>query len=273
MEDTAAARVAPPARVLSAFGVEDPIPLSGGRQTSWRAGHLVIKPLDLEADALEWQAELYERLVPEGFRVAPPARAAGGSFVVDGWTAWEFVAGTHEHRRWSEIISVGESFHRALAGLGRPSFLDRRSDVWATGDRVAWGELPFERFAHAKHLERLARHLKPVNLPSQLIHGDLGGNVLFEDGAPPAIIDFSPYWRPPGLASAIVVADALVWEEADEAILDTVSHVSGFPQLLVRALIYRIVADRHLSSGNPRRPDSADPYLAAVALASSLAAD
>jgi hypothetical protein len=38
--------------------------------------------------------------------------------------------------------------------------------------------------------------------------------VLFHDGLPPAIIDFTPYWRPVGYASAIVVADALVWEGA-----------------------------------------------------------
>jgi len=34
--------------------------------------------------------------------------------------------------------------------------------------------------------------------PSQLIHSDLGGNVLFHDQLPPAIIDFSAYWRPVG---------------------------------------------------------------------------
>jgi len=183
--------------VLSAFGVGDPTPLAGGQGTSWRARHLVVKPLDLEPDELEWQARLYERLVPSGFRVAPPVRAADGALVVDGWTAWTFVAGAHARRRWSEIIGVGETFHRAFSNVERPSFLDRRSDVWATGDRVAWGELPIGQFGHAKHLDRLAGHLKPVDLPSQLVHGDLCGNVLFEPGLPPAVIDFSPYWRPP----------------------------------------------------------------------------
>ena len=270
MEDTAALRTAPPAGVLSAFDVADPVPLDGGRQTSWKAGHLVIKPLDIELEELEWQAELYKELAPEGFRVAPPFRASDGSLVIDGWTAWEFVAGTHQQRCWPEIISVGETFHSALAGFQRPSFLDRRSHVWATGDRVAWGELPPDRFTHVKHVERLARRLKPIDLPEQLIHGDLGGNVLLEPGLPPAIIDFSPYWRPPGFASAIVVADALVWEGADESILSSVSHVSDFPQLLLRALIYRIIADRHLSSGDPPWSDSDDPYLGAIELASHL---
>jgi hypothetical protein len=46
------------------------------------------------------------------------------------------------------------------------------------------------------------------------------------------IIDFPPYWRPPAFASAIVVADALVWEGADEWLLHAVGHIRRFPQFL-----------------------------------------
>jgi hypothetical protein len=42
--------------------------------------------------------------------------------------------------------------------------------------------------------------------------------VLFHAHLPPALIDFSPYWRPPGFASVVVIADALVWESADSRI-------------------------------------------------------
>jgi prepilin-type processing-associated H-X9-DG protein len=40
--------------------------------------------------------------------------------------------------------------------------------------------------------------LRPVDLPDQFIHADLAGNVLFADGVPPAVIDFSPLERPAG---------------------------------------------------------------------------
>jgi hypothetical protein len=73
-----------------------------------------------------------------------------------------------------------------------------------------------------------------VSEPSGLIHGDLTGNVLFDDELPPAIIDFTPYWRPLEFQSAIVVADALVWEGAPPELADAVA-----PQYLLRALIYR----------------------------------
>jgi hypothetical protein len=86
-----------------------------------------------------------------------------------------------------------------------------------------------------------------------------------------SIIDLSLYWRPTGFASAIVVADALVWEGADESILRLVNRVDQFTQLFLRALILRIIADRHFRSGKPPRPDSDDPYLPAVELACRLA--
>jgi hypothetical protein len=86
------------------------------------------------------------------------------------------------------------------------------------------------------------------------------------------VIDFSPYWRPVGFASAIVVGDALLWEGADESLLAAVSHVDSFPQLLLRALIYRAVVDAIFRAREPARPDEDDFFLAPVELACSLAA-
>ena len=61
------------------------------------------------------------------------------------------------------------------------------------------------------------------------MHGDLTGNVLFADDLAPAVIDFSPYWRPTGFASAIVVGDALLWEGADETLLAAVGTRGRLP--------------------------------------------
>lgn len=91
--------------------------------------------------------------------------------------------------------------------------------------------------------------------------------MLFHEELPPVVIDLSPYWRPAAFASAIVVADALVWEGADETLLDAVAHVQEFEQCLLRALIYRAVTDRVFRLNEPIRPDDVDPYLPAVELA------
>jgi uncharacterized protein (TIGR02569 family) len=124
---------------------------------------------------------------------------------------------------------------------------------------------------HVRHLANLIAVRRPLDSPHQLVHGDLTGNVLFAAELPPAIIDFSPFWRPPPYASAIVVADALVWEGADETLLDAVAHIPRFPQFLVRALIMRAVVDRLFRESEPRRRDHDDPFLSAVELACRLA--
>ena len=257
----------PPRRVLDAFGLEgEPEPLGGGRGTAWRCGELVLKPLDTSVEEVEWQGRMLGSVPCDGFRVS---RLRG---VHDGWCGWDVVAGEHRERAWPEVIAVGERFHAALAGVPRPDFLDRRTSHWALGDRVAWGEVPATDFQHVEHVQRLVAALRPVDeSASQVVHGDLTGNVLFAAGLPPAVIDLSAYWRPPAFASAVVVGDALVWEGADESLLEAVAHVEDFPQYLLRALLFRIVVDALFRADEPARREEDDRFLRPVELACTLA--
>jgi len=91
-------------------------------------------------------------------------------------------------------------------------------------------------------VNRLIDLLVPIVTSSQVVHGDLTANVLFADDLPPAVIDFSPYWRPTAYASAIVLADALVWEGADRSLVTKALRIDAFGQYLARALIFRIVS-------------------------------
>lgn len=217
--------------------------LPGGRGHAWAAGDIVLKPQDLSADELDWQWRLLPRLHPDHVRVAPPRRAAGGDLVVDGWTAWERLEGRHQPGRWEEIIAAGERFHRALAGVPRPGFLDQRTSPWAVADRVAWGEEPAGPYAQVPGVDRLLGLRRPVTGPSQCVHSDLTGNVLFAPGLAPGVIDFSPYWRPPMFSAAVVVADAILFEGATPALAEAHRSEAGFPQALVRALLFRLISD------------------------------
>jgi len=261
--------------VLAAFGVADfaPVALGGGQGTSWRAGELVLKPADVDQDELAWHAQTYPRLTLDGFRLPRPQAARDGSLCVEGWCATRYEAGRHELRHWPEIIEVGARFHAALRGIPRPRFLDARSTPWAISDRVAWGEIPVSDYLKAGYLPQLSAAIRPLSAPGQLIHGDLSGNVLFHDQLSPAIIDFTPYWRPAHYASAIVVADALVWEGATNDILSAVSHVDNFGQYLVRALIFRAVTDWLCAQDWPSEAEaSSTRWPLAVDLACQLAA-
>jgi uncharacterized protein (TIGR02569 family) len=218
------------------------MPLAIGPTRAWRAGDLILKPADLSPAEHTWQAEILPTIRLDGFRVALPRRASDGRLVVDGWAAWRHVDGEHRPRRWPEIIEVGERLHRAFALVPRPEFIATRTDPWSIGDRVAWGELSADPYRGIEAVRRLGDRLGPILASSQLVHGDLTGNVLFADDLPPAIIDLSPFWRPTAFASAIVIADALVWEGADPSVLTQVPHVDTFGQYLARALIFRVVA-------------------------------
>lgn len=236
---------APSADVVEEFGVESGTPtwIPGGQGTTWRAGDVVLKPLDMSSEQLEWQAQTLAALKSDGFRVAVPLQSRTGKLIVQGWTAWPWLAG-HPLKRWTEILSVGVRFHDALGTVPRPSFLDRRQSHWAHADRVAWGEAAATHETEPiEHIGWLLESRRDVSSQSQVIHGDLSGNVLFTDGQPPAIIDFSPYWRPKSYASAIVVIDAIAWNGASVELLQPILEEPDGAQLLIRALLFRLLSD------------------------------
>lgn len=83
---------------------------------------------------------------------------------------------------------------------------------------------------------RLSQALEPLG-DSQIVHADLTRNVLFAPGVAPAVIDISPYWRPPAYAEGVVLADALCWHGAPAELLE----LTGVSVAAVaRALLFRI---------------------------------
>ena len=136
-----------------------------------------------------------------------------------------------------------ENFHRALRDVPKPDFLQERKHPWAIGDRVAFGEqtIPIRK-PIAEQVVRLRAQLGPTTLPEQVIHADLTHNVLFDGDDLPVIIDFSPYYRPAGYATAIVVADAAVWRGAPLSLAAQIEPAEARTELLTHALVFRLVA-------------------------------
>ncbi|GEE03952.1 TIGR02569 family protein [Gordonia spumicola] len=270
--------VEPPVQVLTTFGLtaHPPIAMDG---VGWRVGEVVLTLVPDRARAA-WSATARENLYVEGMRIARPLRASDGRYVVSGWRADTYVAGSPEPRH-DEVLAVAERLHAATAKLERPRFLLQPPappftdvDVFIAADRAAWEETPL-RSARAAgmpepesedaarslaELKTLADFRRPVDLPSQVVHGDLFGTVLFAGAAAPAITDVVPYWRPAAWASAVIVVDALAWGGADEELVERWSDIPEWPQMLLRAAMFRLA----VHSMHPRSTAGALPGLMRV---------
>ena len=232
----------PNSEILTAFGIrESPVRLSGGEDTSFLAGSIVLKPVDNEGEAV-WRAELMAAIVEDGFRIPRPVKTLSGDWLHGSWQAFTFVRGREIKGRWADKLAVSSRFHRALSTIPRPAFIANSTHPWGIADRMAWGDEPLRYGPHLTAvMVRLLPLVKPISLPGQLIHGDMTGNILFDETLPPAIIDLSPYWRPAEYANAIIVVDSVVWEGAPDTLLDFLGNSHEIHQLLVRASMWRIV--------------------------------
>jgi uncharacterized protein (TIGR02569 family) len=232
----------PPQHVCAAFGVlgVELERLPGGGV--WRAGDVVLKAAASTAEAA-WVAQTLDALEVDGVRVARPLRSSDGRWVVAGWSATRYVSGRSEPRH-DEVVAVSLRLHAVTAQLPRPRFLAGRADMWAQADRAACGEVDVEldEASGGTRFRELAAARRPVRLRDQIVHGDLFGNVLFAGSAPPAVIDFTAYWRPREWAAAVIVVDALAWGGADANLVDRWAELAQWPQMLLRALLFRLAA-------------------------------
>jgi hypothetical protein len=136
----------------------------------------------------------------------------------------------------------------------RPPGLDARADRWAVAERVAFGEA-----APPSEVRELMVGLgvpEPlVELPSQLVHADLSGNVLLDAYGAAVVVDVSPAWRPVRWAEAVCVLDAVACGDAPRSVLSGWSGRADH-QLVLRALVFRVLSepdpDRYRAAVTPR---------------------
>ena len=262
----------PPPAVLAAYGVTGPpMRLTGGQGTSFRAGDLVLKP-HTDPELAQWWFNVTATIDTDDIVVPPPIPDRHGRLAVNSWSATRWVPGDPVDpsdtttEPWLAVLNAARTLHQVLAGQLRPEFLSRRHDRWAVADRTAWGEGSQPLGPRTRELIAVATPLLiDEQLPAQLIHGDLSGNVLLDPTGPPAVIDIAPYWRPALYADAIVVIDALLWWDTDPTLID-VAHPTGIDDeiwisLLTRAWMFRLLAyDESTRTPSPVVTHELDKY-------------
>jgi uncharacterized protein (TIGR02569 family) len=158
--------------------------------------------------------------------------------------AWQRVDGEHQPTgaSWNEALDACKRFHSAISAIDRPAFLDRRDDIFSRADKMAFGELGVDplRPVVADITSELETIVQPVWRSEQVIHGDFAPNVLFAAGQPPAIIDFTPNWRPAAYAVALTLVDAVLWYGNDMSSVNCLADDPDVVQLVVRATLFRL---------------------------------
>ena len=265
--------VPPPDHVRAGFGVPSAeperlsAPVQDSQVRSWRLGDLVLRRVD-DPGRAAWVASTLEQVQVQGLRLSRPVRSSDGRWVLSGWSASRFVAGSPAARP-HDIIIAGEALHRALVDVPEPRVLRNRTDPLGWADRLAWGELtaaeralyPVGEGEIGRRVADLESGRDAVALPAQLVHARLSRGVLFAGDAPPAAVDFRPLWRPAVWASALVVVDSIIADGAPTEVLGLGERYGHWRELVRRALLFRLAS---VVSGPDPAPADLIPLLVAV---------
>jgi uncharacterized protein (TIGR02569 family) len=243
-----------PPHVRTAFGVAEvePAPVIWAGRHAWQCGEVLIRPVADNAVA-SWSAGVLDGLQVEGVRLARPIRASDGRWIVAGWAACRHVAGTVEPR-YDAIVDTANRLHAATAAVPRPRLLDDRDDLVARSAAGAFGEIKLTLGpANGGGLYgQLAAYRTPVRVPSQVVHPELFGAVLFDQAGTPGLVDLVPCWRPKEWAAAVLVVDALAWGDADPALIQHWDRLDEWPQMMLRAVLHRLALHAQHPEASPR---------------------
>lgn len=265
----------PPAHILTSFQVpaSRPVQLDSSWSYGWRCDRAVISAADEPARAA-WIARVMAKMRPAGVSVSRPIVSSDGRFSVSGWRARTFLSG-HRAPRFDEIAGAALRVGEALKGLQRPDFLHppQRSGQWGELDIFAaaleaafcaepsqWlqaaldsSAVPTQDVAQALVKAAQVAHARgEITQPFQVVHGDVLGCVIFDGMAAPVVTDLVPVWCPAGWPVALLIIDAMAWANGPDSLIQRWSHIPDFHELVLRAVLYRIVVHIFLPQARPQ---------------------
>ncbi|HLD74642.1 MAG TPA: hypothetical protein VJB34_07065 [Bdellovibrionota bacterium] len=243
-----------PVNVKNEFHLQgDSVLLEGGSGHAYRFKDIVIKKI-LDSEEYNWSAELLSKTPTSSeILIAKPIKSISGNWVVEKWAATTYIKSKHIKNNWQDRLTASRKFHELLKNFAWNIKLRPERHRFSHADSIVWGNGPLKNMFHEnmrQYINRVFSFFKPLKCNNQIIHSDLCGNTLFTENKIPVIIDFSPAFRPVHYAEAIIICDAIAWEDAPLELMD-ILDAQDRDQYMLRAINFRLII---AALNEPHRP-------------------
>ena len=227
-------------KLFNAFGTGEP--LIGGQGSSYKFRNVVIKPVWDKA-LYEFVSPIYNSLKQRGYRISKHLKSKNNNFVESGFGATSFEPGFNEKSRLKEKLYISRLFHEDLKKT-KIKKLPEPNNPWNLANEIIWNykEIPKNtNKKYKKYFEEIINKLPKIKDEFQLIHADIGGNILFHKSFDPLIIDFSPVIGPVKYSDSIMICDEIAWDDANIESLFILSPFEEYIPYIKYAIAFRIV--------------------------------
>ena len=230
-------------KILDAFGLEgEGKPIEGGQNESRLYGDVVLKPV-FDASYYSQVSEIFNSIQPSSYRISRPIQTKSGEYVAYGFGATKYEPGYDDPTALREKIQVTRALNKDLVEI-EITELPVTEDPWTKANKVLWRNQPIPEEwpdIQKSFFLGLMKKFEPIKDDYQIIHGDLGGNILFHKTLKPLVIDFSPTIAPAKYAEAILVCDSIAWAGQRLECLSLLGDLMEYKPFLQRAIVFRVL--------------------------------
>jgi len=220
------------------------IQLEGGQNNSYRYGNIIVKKNDGDNVNIDFICIILSRINSDRYRVAKPVLSINNRFIENGYIATFYEEGQHHYKNIEEAIYISDLFHKDIKHYS----IDLMKDVdtkWAIAMDILFRIRDIPNYVDKENLETclsMLNELELFNDELQIIHGDIGGNILFHSKLPPCIIDFSPCIAPAKMANAIAITDYVTWVNRDLSKLHLLKPFQEYKNYILYAVMFRLLS-------------------------------
>jgi len=217
-------------------------PLEGGQGLSYKFENVVIKPV-WDRGLYEFISPIYNSLDCNGYRISRHLKSLNNNFVESGYGATSFEPGFHVKSELKKKLYISGLFHKDLRKIRIDNF-PKPGNPWNLANEIIWKheKIPEDvNKLYKFYCEKIIEQLPEVKDDFQLIHADIGGNILFHESLDPLIIDFSPVIGPVKYANAIMICDAIAWDSEKMKSIYFLSPLTEYIPYIKYAVAFRII--------------------------------